>query len=964
VDPFSLSLTATLSRFRACLCAIAWLVGATALPAQRYTFRQYGPSDGLTNLSVNCLLQDRAGFLWVGTDNGLFRYDGKSFQAYGHPEGLPNSEIRSLAESPDGSLWVATQDEIARSIRGRFIPLDTGIKGLFLGLGFDSKGTLYLENTSGILRGLPGGEGSYRFTMAAPGEVGGLFIEGQDVWFRRDGDLWRMRGGTVERMGSPAGLPNDRWGAIVRDTHGNLWVRSNTRLFEQSGGQARFIDRSEGIPHGMVPRLYTDRHGRVFVSSNSGLVVLDGETRTEIDPRHGLPSDGVSPVLIDRDESLWMGMRGGGLIRRLGQGEWLSWTKEDGLLNDGVWSILHDRSGRLWVGTGGGLNLYASDGRLSASWTAHAGLTGDSVFSLLQTPSGEVLAGTAPAGIARFSAGGKLLHTYGASSGLVLEQINSMALDQENRLWVAGSGGFYRSLAPVTSGSLAFDRVPIPGIPANAYFHRVQVDEGGAVWVTTSYGLAHLEGSAWRVFTDRDGLTSSDLSAVLVGRGQVWIAYRDALGIARLSFHGQQVQVTNITENDGLSSGLIYAMTFDNSGRLWASTDNGVDVLEQGHWRHYGTEDGLIWDDGDDLALSADAEGNVWIGTSRGLSRFTRPSFPLPDLPSAIVLTSIQGVTEDYLPTDHPVLSRSQDSLQIQFSGLNFSSPTHTRYRYRLLGRKKAWTDTHETSVRFEGLPGGEYVFEVIAAGANGLWSPVPARFAFTVKPPWWLTWWFLAGSVLVAFLFSRIFWWYRVHALIVAKERLEKLVVERTAELQESHRRLEEIAYYDVLTSLPNRRMFTEQFRSRLALSRRHGTMFALLLIDLDDFKEINDTHGHDAGDAVLVEVAQVLHATARESDCVARLGGDEFAILLIRPTDPAGITMASQRIIESLAGGVDFKGTKLMARCSVGVAIYPTDGDSQDTLYKAADMALYEAKRNGGGRACLFDALPADGR
>ena len=964
MNPFTLLLTATISRFRACLCGIAWLIAAVALPAQRYTFRQYGPSDGLTNLGVNCLLQDRTGFLWVGTDNGLFRYDGKSFQAYGHPEGLPNSEIRSLAESLDGSLWAATQDGIARSIRGRFVSVDVGVKGIFLGLGFDSKGILYLEHTSGILRGQPDGKGGYRFTMAAEGDVGGLFIEGEDLWFRRDGDLWRMRNGTVERVGSPAGLPNDRWGAIVRDTHGNIWVRSYTRLYERSGGETRFVDRSEGIPHALVTRLFADRHGRVFVSSNSGLVMLDGEKRTEIDPRHGLPSDVVAPVLVDRNESLWMGMRGGGLIRRLGQGEWLSWTKEDGLLNDGVWSVLHDRTGRLWVGTGGGLNLYAADGRQSASWTSHTGLTGDSVFVLLEAPSGEIFAGTAPAGIVRFSSEGKLLHTYGASSGLVLEQINSMALDAESRLWVAGSGGFYRSRASVTSGNLAFDRVAIPGIPANAYFHRVQIDEGGVVWITTSYGLARFEGNAWRVFTDRDGLASSDVSAMLVGRGQVWVAYRDALGIARLNFHGRQVQVTNVTEDDGLSSGLIYAMTFDSAGRLWASTDNGVDVLEQGHWRHYGTEDGLIWDDGDDLALSADVEGNVWIGTSRGLSRFTRPSFPLPDLPAAIVLTSIQGVSGDYLSSDHPVLSRAQDSLQIQFSGLNFSSPTHTRYRYRLLGRKKTWTDTHESSVRFESLPGGDYVFEVIAAGANGLWSPTPARFAFTVKPPWWLTWWFLSGSLLAAFIFGRMLWWYRVHALVVAKERLEKLVIERTAELQESHRQLEEIAYYDVLTSLPNRRMFTEQFRSRLALSRRHGTGFALLLIDLDDFKEINDTHGHDAGDAVLVETARLLFTAARESDCVARLGGDEFAILLMNPIDPDGIAMASGRIIESLASGAEFKGTKLTARCSVGVAIYPSDGGTQDALYKAADVALYEAKRSGGGRACRFDTLPTNGQ
>jgi diguanylate cyclase (GGDEF)-like protein len=188
------------------------------------------------------------------------------------------------------------------------------------------------------------------------------------------------------------------------------------------------------------------------------------------------------------------------------------------------------------------------------------------------------------------------------------------------------------------------------------------------------------------------------------------------------------------------------------------------------------------------------------------------------------------------------------------------------------------------------------------------------------------------------------------VRALVVQKELLEQQVIDRTAELRESDRQLEEIAYYDVLTSLPNRRMFTEQFRSRLTLSRRHGDPFALLLVDLDRFKQTNDSFGHDAGDALLIESANLLKAAVRESDCVARMGGDEFAILLISPTDPSGIAMVSKRIVDSFTAGISFNGRTLSGSCSVGIAVFPADGDTQDGLYKSADTALYEAKRMGG--------------
>jgi len=947
------------------------ILAAIPLMAQQYTFRQYGPSDGLTNLGINCLFQDHLGFLWVGTDNGLFRYDGSMFQPYGHAEGLEDTEIRAVAESPDGVLWVATQNGVVRRNGVRFEPVNPGVSGLFLTLAFDAQGNLYLEHSSGILRGVrePGGE--YRFSMVAPGAAGGMLVHGADVWFRRDGDLWRLSGGVTERVGSPAGLPLDRWGATVIDSRGNLWVRSATHLFELPKGEKRFQDRSEGVPNAMVNRLFADSHGRLFVSTISGVVVLDGPEdghRTYIDADHGLPSDVASSVLLDRGDSLWIGMRGGGLVRRLGHGEWMSWRKADGLLNDSVWSVLHDGNGRLWVGTNGGLSIFGPDGKLAQTWTQHNGLSGVGVYAIAAAPSGEVFAGTAPAGITTFTADGKLLHSYGQSSGLVAEQVNALAIDTEDRLWVAAAGGCFRSRLPVNAGSeMKFDRVSVPGIDASSYFYDVKLQPGGPLWIATSDGLARYDGARWKVFTKADGLRSSDLVGIATGHGQIWVAYRDALGIASLQFQGDRLQVTGVTQHDGLSSDLIYAIAFDHAGRLWVSTDNGVsmhdpNVPDSARWRHFGMDDGFAWDDGNDHALSVDQNDNVWVGTSRGLARYAPSPYPLPEVASAVVLTSIQGIAQEYQPGDRPVLSHAQNSLIIEFSGLNFAYETRTRYRYRLVGSKNTWTETKENSVHFEGLPGGSYEFEVAAAGPNGIWSAVPARFAFSVKRPWWLTWSFMAACVLAAILLGSGVWNFRVRALVAQKEFLEQQVKDRTAELQESHRQLEEIAYYDVLTTLPNRRMFTEQFRSRLAVSRRHDTPFALLLVDLDDFKQTNDSFGHDAGDAVLVGSASLLKLAVRQSDCVARLGGDEFAILLISPLDPSGIDVVCNRILKSLAEGIDFKDSMLKATCSIGVAVFPVDGDTQDRLYKSADLAMYEAKRLGGNRWSRYRAEMAE--
>jgi diguanylate cyclase (GGDEF)-like protein len=941
----------------AAACAILALVTTMNLVAQRSTFRQYGSQEGLTNLSVNCLFQDRTGYLWVGTDNGLFRYDGSSFQTFSHAEGLPNSEIRGLAESPEGVLWVATQGGVARSTGSQFKVVDFGVQGQVQELAFDRRGRMYIEHISGIVRGEPDGAGSYRFSTVVRGMVRGLLVNGGDVWFSRDDDLWHLSGEKLKRIGSPAGLPADQWATVVQDSIGNLWLRSPTRLYELPHGQTRFVDRSEGVSHTTDSRLFADPFGRLYVSTNAGVVILYGGKRTYFDLQHGLSADNVGPILLDRQESLWLGMLGGGLVRRLGHGEWLSWKKEDGLLNNSVWSILRDGAGRLWVGTSDGLSIFGPDGKLAQSWTTRNGLAGDRVRSIIEGPTGDFFVGTSPGGISRFSKNGILLHSYGVAAGLTKDEIVAIAVDRQSRLWAVGVGGCFRSLTPLSaSAGLKFERIEVPGIAARTLFRGVMVDQGGGVWITTSSGLVRFDGGHWNVFTESNGLRSRDLSAIAEGQGAIWVAYRDALGLARLQFHGEQIEATRLTMQDGLSSDLIYALAFDSSGQLWATTDNGVNVLEQGRWRHYGMEDGLIWDDGDDLALSADRDGNVWVGTSGGLSRFAPLHYSIPDSPPPIVLTSIQGDSRTFQPEERPVLSHAQDSLFIQFSGLNFSSETRTHYRYRLLGRKTVWNDTRERSVHFEGLPGGSYVFEVVAAGPNGLWSPVPARFAFSVRPPWWLSWWFIAASALMALLLARALWRYRVRTLVAQKELLEQQVIDRTAQLRESHRQLEEIAYYDSLTSLPNRRMFSEQFRTRLALSRRHGDPFALLLIDLDSFKQTNDSFGHDVGDAVLIESANLLSAAVRESDSVARLGGDEFAIHLIGPTDPASIEMICKRIVDSFAGGIPFNGSTLKATCSVGAAVFPADGDTQERFYKSADIALYEAKRKGGNTSCRY--------
>ncbi len=938
----------------ALIFAVIWTSSGVA---QRQLFHEYGAADGLDNLNVRCLFQDRVGFLWVGTDNGLFRYDGTRFRRFGHSEGLPDTEILNIAQSDDGRIWVGTTSGLSVLTGTRFDSIGLGERGPVRTIGFDASQTMYLQRESGVLRGTRSSANSYTFDNICTGAVSGLSVSSEGIFFSKDGDLFSLQGPKTERFGSLHGLPPDEWGATVLDSYGNRWVRSRTRLYELPRAHARFVDQSTGIPHATDTHLYTDRHGSLFVSTVSGIIGVSGTRRAYVDLRHGLPADPSGPMLIDHEDLLWLGTNGAGLVRRLGHGEWTAWTMADGLVKNSVWAIQTDTAGNVWVGTYGGLTILGPHGQVVRSWSTRNGLAGDRVLSIVEAPNGKFFAGTDSGMIAEFDHTGTLLRTYGTNAGVHASKISALAIDHEQRLWAVGTGGSFRSRTPVRDAPLSFDQITIPGVPTSALLRDIVVDDDDSIWVASSQGLHHLHDSQWKTFAVRDGLKSADLAVVAKDNGSIWIAYRDALGMTRIQKNGSTVELTDVTTQQGLRSDCVYAITTDRKGHLWVNTDMGVDVLANGSWKHFGDENGLIWNDTDSLALHVDSADNVWIGTSAGLSRYAQTGYSASEWLPPVVLTSIKGASREWQPGEEASLPYRKQSLTFQYAALTFEPGTGSHFRYRLTGLENEWNETSERSVHYGGLPPGNYVFQVVYVQQDGSSSSVPATFAFSIKSPWWKSWWFAVLFAITVTLIISGLVRMRVRLLEKQKEALELQVEDRTAELVASHRQLEEIAYFDMLTGCPNRRMFVEEFRRRAAQAGR-SQGFALLLLDLDRFKQINDTFGHDAGDAVLIHTARRVEAELSQSDLVARLGGDEFAILLFEDSQANRIEALCSRILTQIASPIPYQNASLHVGCSIGIARFPAHGENQEGLYKAADLALYNAKQGSRNTFCWHGA------
>jgi len=193
----------------------------------------------------------------------------------------------------------------------------------------------------------------------------------------------------------------------------------------------------------------------------------------------------------------------------------------------------------------------------------------------------------------------------------------------------------------------------------------------------------------------------------------------------------------------------------------------------------------------------------------------------------------------------------------------------------------------------------------------------------------------------------------------------LMRRALQHGIERKHQERKLAYLAHHDPLTQLANRTAFSERLEACVQAGRAGGARSAVMFLDLDGFKQVNDTHGHEAGDTVLCEIARRIQASVREEDLVARLGGDEFGVLLAEVSDAAIAGRVAQRILDITRMPVLLRDElEVCVRTSVGIALYPDSGQTADALLRAADRAMYAAKAKGAGYLLHSGAPDADAK
>lgn len=770
------------SRLRCCLAGLVVLFllqRAYALDPgwirSQYIRARWDANNGFVGGQVNAIAQTKDGYLWIGAERGLYRYDGIRFVAVRQPNPALTeiTNVLGLATDDNGDLWIRMAGpNLWRYQNGIFSPVmsDTGLRDSYVGervtaMSQCSDGVILFWFTSPASRGICRYSKGKLEALASPNVLPNALVVSVaktadgTVWLgTRDNGLFYLRNGTavlamnnpkdekinsllplddgslligtdrgiarwekgtVSQLYGPAALDGAPVVAMLKDHNSNIWVGTERSLFRVGAKGVSRINLQEEGSDERITSLFEGPDGNMWVGCTLGFVRLRESAFLTYSTKDGLPLSGSGPIYVDAMQRVWFAPAKGGLYWvRGGQVEPV---KVKGLNGDVVYSIAGVNDS-LWLGrrVGGliSMSLRTNAGTVK-TYKQTEGLAQNNVYTVLQSRDGSVWAGTPNGGLSRLR-DGKFV-TYMQKDGLGDNIIYSLAEGIDGTIWV-GTGGGLSSFSHGHWHNVAVD----DGLPSDDVI-SLHEDTGGVLWIGTTFGLAYMD--------------SGDIHSV-----------RDVDPVLRES---------------------VFGLTSDDGGFLWIATSNHIlrvrrsDLLKgrlvQGGIREYGIEDGLLHIGGvrRDRSVVNDGDGQIWFSTVRGLSVVNWRQQRI-DSPPAIA--HVDGISSDGNPvalTPDTRIPASPRRIAIDYTGINLSAPDRVRFQYKLDGFDHDWTlSTSARQAIYTNLPPGPYRFTVKASNNEGLWNGPEASLAFRIEPAFWQRLWFrllcAVGVVSIALLLYR----------------------------------------------------------------------------------------------------------------------------------------------------------------------------------------------------------------
>ncbi len=678
--------------------------------------------DGLGH-ECGCLLEDREGNIWIGTDKGLSRYDGRTFLTFTDEDGLVDNSVQCIHQDKKGDLWIGTTNGLSR---------------------FDGRGFVSFTEEDGLIS-------NYIYCIYQD-KVGNIWIGARDGLSRYDNS------GFIS-FTDKDGLASNGVYCIYQDKDDDLWFGTRNGVSRYNGRESFDPIHADNLPETYIWSIDQDRKGNIWIGTPNGLIRYDGERFTTFTQEDGLPGNDVRCICQDKEGNIWLGTLGDGVSRYDGN-EFVNFNTESGLAHNAVFDVLQDREGSLWFACyHGGVSRY-SPYHISP-------ISNEAVDEVMMQDRGGDLWWGFRSTLSQFD--GKDINHCPFE-----HNVFEIFEDSAGHFWIGtdGSGVFrYKSIKDFRSVYEAGDvkthaaqNLTVDEGLANNRVTRIYEDAQGNIWIGTRGGLSRYDGAKFTNFTTDDGLGSNVISAIFQDSGgTLWFGGWGGGGITKYdgdTFH-------RYTKGDGLIDDRIVCIIEDDKNDLWIGTFAGISCYDGKSFRNYTTADGLfgvfiqrmirdsreqIWiatlgggvsrfdgrnfqslttDDGLPsncvTGIIEEPDGNIIISTYRGVCRYM-PDYETPPL------IRIDEIDADRIYSNPEDIQLSEDisSIRIRYHGVSFKTK-RVRYSYILEGYDKDWGATWDEEVRYEDLPIGEYTFKVIAISKDLVYSESPAELRLSV---------------------------------------------------------------------------------------------------------------------------------------------------------------------------------------------------------------------------------------
>ncbi len=945
---------------------------------QDYVLDNWNTEDGLPQVSVLSITQCAEGYLWVGTQAELARFDGVRFTVYDRKKtgGIDTSLVSSSLRDSRDRLWFGTPHGLLLYADKHFqsINLQGSAESVSIqGIAESSDGNMLFATPQGVLRY----QDNTLVADALPGVPTFSVLRSADtLWIGLTGAVAQRDDKHLKMLPLPDEASSARVTHLADSAQG-LWVGTNAGLFVLRDGKLQPATNDADLDRLNIESLYTDHDGNVWIATASMLYrVRPNGTLEKIDAQQFVPDSWISSIFEDREHNLWLGSTTESLFR-LHNGWLKHYGVKDGLLDRFTWSVARDTRGHVAIGTNSGVSLHDEHGMHLL--IAGKALPNPAAYELFYDREGRLWIGTR-SGIAIYADG--KLDTPPALAALAPYQINAIVQTGADDFWIGTQGGLYR----YNKGALSL----IGAGPGSALAHvrSILVLDATELLVGTEAGLRHVKDAQIDMPDYAKPLEGIFVTSIASLRpGLIGIGTLNA-GIGLLS-HNTLLQLT--TEN-GLPGN--NAWTFRVVGDyVYIGSTDGVwrvplsklpepaqpgkaslqpEVVVGALGRERPGQRTRCCNGGANSRSVIDGD-KIWFPTMNGPIRVNTPAIAAPPVAPTAVIEGVNYHGQWHDPGADLQLSGGPRDLEIQFTGLYFHDPRSLHFRYKLEGYDADWIDAGpRRSAYYTNLSPGKYRFHVLAkTGAN--LDSAETTLSFSLIPRWHENAFVRALFVLLAMALMVLVWLIRTRTYRRRQQQLEVLVNLRTDQLRYTNKQLAEAnqtltveSNTDPLTGLPNRRYLLNQMQKIIDTDVQAGKRcrIALLLIDMDDFKIINDDRGHAVGDHILQQFAQLLMNLHDMGDLIARWGGDEFLLVLHDVDADQAVTVAEN--IRKIITEHNFAANDndlLQLKCSIGVALHPPFPD--DTLLsdwsvalELADMALNRIKQEGGNRSLALIA------